>query len=121
MPNRYYPQFAKDVHPQVVEEDRYLRDALYDLRDRLKSGFDYVQVTLHANYVVKPPLTAGKPIVMILMQDGTGGWLISFDPTIRGTNVLIPVTTLNTYTAFILWPVSEKLAYLVSFVTGATA
>lgn len=114
---RTYPNLVGKVHHDVVEQIRLLRDATYDLRD---VQLDVLDVLLTANKKIDRELAAGRPLLVILRQDVTGGRTVTWDSKFKGTNLIVPVTTANTYTAVLFYSSSDSSALLVSWVSGGT-
>jgi hypothetical protein len=116
---RYYPQMAQEIHPQIKEEVRYVRDALYDLRDG--ALWDVKQFTLTASINFGPgnlTFTKGRPVLLIFAQDGNGGHTVTFDAAIKGISTVTIDTRANTYSTLMLFPLSDSVVYVMGGVTG---
>lgn len=119
--NRYYPPL-KDVVPYHAEvEFKQLRSIAYDLID---AKLDIVDTTLTASTRIDRDLVAGRFVAVIARQNVTGGWSTQFAPNkdgslkFKGTSVVTPVTTANTYTIYLFLATSETEALLVAHETG---
>lgn len=112
---RTYPNLVGKVHHDVVEQIRLLRDATYDLRD---VQIDVLDVILTSDKKIDRDLVAGKPFLVIARQDVTGGRTITWSSKFKGTNLIVQVTTANTYTAVLFFSVSDSEALLIAWSSG---
>ena len=122
--DRYVPSLKDKVHHDVETEVRRLWLSIFNLLD---AKLDVLDMTLTANAKVDRELIAGRPLLVILRQNATGGWTVTWatnpDGTLKfkGQNLITLTTTANTYSALLFYAVSDKEAVLVSKdATGGT-
>jgi hypothetical protein len=113
---RYYPNLSKDVSPTVRIEMKQVRDILYDLRDKVM--WDVEQITLTKDILINPPTYEGKPLLLVVVEDATGGWIPTFHTKFKGMAAFTWVTTANTYSTLMFYPVKDDVVLLLSGVSG---
>lgn len=118
---RHFPSL-KDIVPYKAEVDHtQLRSMIYDLLDVKTEVLDY---TLTASRRVDAVLVKGRQLVVIARQNVTGGWAIQWannpDGSLKfkGTALVTPVTTANTYSAYVFIATGPTEALLIAHETG---
>jgi len=101
---------------QMKEEIRLIWDAVYELRDTAK--WDMKVLTVTKNTMIDFPTYKGKPVLVILKQDGVGGHILRFATKFKGINAIVWDTTANTYSSVLFFPLLDDLVFCVSGVTG---
>lgn len=101
---------------KLQEELHIIWDALYDLRDN--ALFDVHTYTLTHNTAIDFPTFQSKPILVILIQDATGGRTFNFASKFKGLNAIIWDTTPNTYSCILMYPLTAANVLCVVGVTG---
>lgn len=113
---QYIPNFQGKIPDDVAIDIRRHWMATYALRD---VQFDVVDITMTKDTLVNRDLVAGKPLLVILRQDVTGGWTATFDPKFKGQAALGPLdTTANTYTVIFFYSPSSDYTLFVAGITG---
>lgn len=113
---KFIPDLRGKVHDDVVLDMRRHWLATYALRD---AQIDVLDVTISKDTLINRDLVAGKPLLLILRQDVTGGWTITFDPKFKGYAGLGALdTTANTYTVILFYPPTENYCLFVAGITG---
>lgn len=115
--NRYYPseRFPPSITPELREESRLTWDALYSLQDK---RWDVREFVLNSPRAMNIITVVGKPLLVILTQDGTGGWAVSWPAKFRGTSSFVHDLSPNTYTTILFYPVAEDKVLLISGSSG---
>jgi hypothetical protein len=113
---RYYPDLGNEVTPVVKIEMKQVRDILYSLRDKVM--WDIEEITLTKNILVNPVTYAGKPLLLIIYEDATGGWTPTFHAKFKGIAAIVWDTTPSTYSTLFFYPVKDDVVLLISGVTG---
>lgn len=115
--DRYYPadKWPPEIHDDVKTEARLVRDALYNLRDK---SWDIQQFTLTSSRSMNIQTIAGKPLLVVLIQDVVGGWKVSWPTKFRDSANLNLDLTANTYTTILWYPVSDVMVIAVGGMTG---
>lgn|SRR5262245_13234342 len=118
---RYVPSL-KDVVPYKAEiEVQRLWKSVFSLLD---VKIDIVDQLLTMNTRIDRELTVGQPVLVLARQDTVGGWTVEWavnpDETLkfRGTSLVTPVTTANTYSAFLFVATKTTEAMLVAWISG---
>ena len=118
---RYFPNLKDQVPYHAETEFRQLRSMAYDLLD---AKLDIVDKTLAASALIDRDLVAGRLLAIVARQNSVGCWSVQFATNkdgslkFKGTSVVTPVTTANTYTVYIFLAMSEIEALLIAHETG---
>lgn len=116
--DRIYRQLPPETPFKLREELRLIWDAIYDLRDGAKSDVRVYKLTRSG--WIDFDTFKGKPIIVILFQDGTGGWIPVFSPKFKGINTVIWDTAPNTYTVLYMYPQEDAQVLCIAGVTGGS-
>lgn len=104
------------IPQQLKEEIRLIWDGIYDLRDSAKFDIQFFLLTRPTQ--IDFPTYKGKPALVIIQQDATGGRVIRFASKFKGINSIIWDTTPNTYSCVLMYPLQSDLVMCVAGVTG---
>jgi len=115
---RFFPNLKGIVPYHAEVEFTQLRTLIYDLLDR---QFQVYDVTMTKDTLVNPDTKAGRPLIVFLRQDATGGWLTTFAPKFKGMTTGLGTldVTANTYTAIFFYPTTDTEVMLLGGITGA--
>lgn len=118
---RYIPSL-KHVIPEKAEiEIQRIWKAVFGLTDL---QIDVVDVTLTMPTRINRDLVAKQPVLVITRQDTTGGWAVEWATNadgslkFKGLGLVTPITTANTYSAYLFIAVKATEAMLIAYVTG---